>query len=61
MKHLRTGDPLGGAWLWAIGLVDVLDMADSAVRRRSRWRLRLAGAKLRGLAEGTLAGLRARW
>jgi GT2 family glycosyltransferase len=61
MKHVRSGDPLGGIWLWAIGLVDVLDMLDSALRRRSRWRLRLAGAKLRGLLEGTAAGLRARW
>jgi len=61
MKHLRSGDLLGGLWLWTIGVVDVLDMLDSAVRRRSRWRLRLAGAKLRGLLEGTIAGLLARW
>jgi GT2 family glycosyltransferase len=61
MKHLRTGDVLGGIWLWAIGAVDVLDMLDGAVRRRSRGRLRLAGAKLRGVLEGTAAGLRTRW
>jgi GT2 family glycosyltransferase len=61
LKHLRTGDPLGGLWLWGIGAVDVLDMLDSALRGRSRFRLRLAGAKLRGLLEGTVAGLRARW
>jgi GT2 family glycosyltransferase len=61
MKHLRRGDLLGGLWLWTIGAVDVLDMLDSALRRRSRWRLRLAGAKLRGLLGGTVAGLRARW
>jgi GT2 family glycosyltransferase len=61
MKHLRTGDPLGGIWLWTIGAVDLLDMFDSALRRRSRLRWRLAGAKLHGLLEGTAAGLRARW
>ena len=60
-KHLRTGDPLGGLWLLMIGAVDVLDMLDDALRRRSRLRLRLAGAKLRGLVEGTAAGLRERW
>jgi len=61
VKHLRTGDPVGGIWLWAIGAVDILDMLDSALRQRSRLRLRLARAKLRGLLEGTAAGLRARW
>lgn len=61
LKHLRTGDPLGGLWLWTIGLVDPLDMLDSSLRRRSRLRLRLAGAKLLGLLEGTAAGLRMRW
>jgi GT2 family glycosyltransferase len=60
-KHLRTGDPLGGIWLWTIGAIDVLDMLDDALRRRSRLRLRLAGAKLRGLLEGSAAGLRQRW
>jgi GT2 family glycosyltransferase len=59
-KHLRGGD--GGAirlWLW--GAVDVLDMAASAARRRSRLRARIAAAKLRGLLEGTALGLRRRW
>lgn len=59
-KHLRGGD-LGGLRLWAWGLVDVLDMADSALRRRSRVRARIAAAKLRGLLEGTAIGLRRRW
>jgi GT2 family glycosyltransferase len=61
MKHLRAGDIAGGLWLWTIGVVDLLDMLASAVGGRSRYRLRLAMAKLRGLAEGTLAGLRMRW
>ncbi len=53
-------------WLWAWGVIDVLDMAKSALGRRSRLRARLAGAKLAGLAEGTVgraadgAGERAR-
>jgi GT2 family glycosyltransferase len=59
-KHLRGGDP-GGLRLWAWGVVDVLDMADSALRRRSRLRARIAAAKLRGLLEGTAIGLRRRW
>jgi GT2 family glycosyltransferase len=61
MKQLRGGDVAGGLWLWTIGLVDFLDMLASALGRRSRLRLRLALAKLRGLAEGTVAGLRTRW
>jgi glycosyltransferase involved in cell wall biosynthesis len=60
-KQARTGHPLAGAWLWAWGLIDVADMAKSALGRRSRLRARLAGAKLRGLAEGTVAGLGMRW
>jgi glycosyltransferase involved in cell wall biosynthesis len=60
-KQLRTGDVAGGLWLWSYGLLDVLDMAASAARRRSRLRARLAAAKLRGLAEGTALGLRRRW
>jgi GT2 family glycosyltransferase len=59
-KHLRGGSG-GGARLWAWGLVDVLDMAASAVRRRSALRARIAAAKLRGLVEGTAIGLRRRW
>ena len=61
MKHLRGGDVAGGLWLWAWGVVDVLDMLESGLSRRSAFRLRLAGAKLRGLVEGTLAGAARRW
>lgn len=60
-KHLRSGDAAGGLWLWAWGVVDVLDMAKSAAGRRSRLRGRMAAAKLRGLTEGTITGLRRRW
>jgi hypothetical protein len=59
-KHLGRGAG-GGLRLWAWGLADVLDMAASAARRRSRLRARIARAKLRGIAEGTLLGLRRRW
>lgn len=61
VKHFKSGDVAGGLWLWGWGLVDVLDMAKSAVGRRSRLRARLARSKLRGLAEGTAAGLRRSW
>ena len=59
-KHLGRGAG-GGLRLWAWGAVDVLDMAASATRRRSRLRARIALAKLRGLVEGTGIGLRRRW
>jgi hypothetical protein len=36
-------------------------MAGSAVRRRSRLRLRVAARKLRGLVSGTALGLVTRW
>ena len=61
MKQLRTGDLAGGLWLWTIGVVDVLDMLASSLRRRSLLRLRIALAKLRGLVEGTLKGLTRSW
>lgn len=61
MKHLRRGDVAGGLWLWSWGVVDVLDMTKSALGHRSKLRARLCAAKLRGLAEGTVAGLRRRW
>jgi mycofactocin glycosyltransferase len=61
VKHLRQGDVRGGLWLWSIGLVDAFDMLASALSRRSATRLRIALAKLRGLAEGTLRGFTRRW
>jgi len=60
-KHLRTGDPLGGLWLWCLGFRDVARMSASAVRRRSRLRLWIASHKLRGLVTGTARGLTSRW
>ena len=61
MKHLRTGDLTGGLWLWSLGVLDASRMLASALRRRSRVRLRLARAKLRGLVRGTVSGLRYPW
>lgn len=59
-KHLGRGAG-GGLRLWAWGVVDILDMAASAARRRSPLRARIALAKLRGLVEGTALGLSRRW
>ena len=59
-KHLGRGAG-GGLRLWLWGVVDVLDMTASALRRRSALRARIALAKLRGLVEGTAIGLRRRW
>ncbi len=61
MKHVKTGDPVGGLWLWALGAQDALRMTASAARRRSRLRGRVARAKIYGLAVGTVEGLRADW
>ncbi len=61
MKQLRQGDVTGGLWLWGLGAVDALRMLASAARRRSTFRLRVALAKLRGLVDGTIAGLTHRW
>lgn len=61
MKHLRTGDVLGGTWLWGLGALDAGRMAASAVRRRSRLRGLVALAKLRGLLRGTAQGIGYPW
>ena len=61
MKHLRSGDPLGGLWLWSLGLLDLSRMTASALRRRSTFRAAVARAKLRGLVRGTWQGVRFPW
>jgi O-antigen biosynthesis protein len=61
MKQLRTGHPAVAVWLLSWGAIDVLHMAASALRHRSRLRLRLAFAKARGLAEGAALGISRRW
>jgi GT2 family glycosyltransferase len=61
MKQVRTGDVLGGLWLWSLGLHDFARMLASALRRRSLLRLRIAAAKARGLVVGTATGVAERW
>jgi GT2 family glycosyltransferase len=61
LKHLRGGDVRGGVWLWRLGAQDVMRMAASALRRRSRLRAAVAAGKLRGLVTGTARGLVTRW
>lgn len=61
LKHLRTGDVLGGLWLWSWSLVDIARNLASAAKRRSSLRLRITGHKLRGLVAGTVRGIRTRW
>jgi GT2 family glycosyltransferase len=60
-KTLRTGDVAGGLRLFAIGVVDVLDAVRDVVRRPSRLRLALAGAKVAGFLSGSARGLARRW
>lgn len=61
IKTLRTGDPVGGVWLWGYGVIDTLRMAASAAKHRSAFRLRVAASKARGLARGTAAALSRQW
>lgn len=61
VKHLRTGDPIGGTRLWLQAAGGVGLMFGGAACRCSglHWRLTLAQA--RGLGRGTAAGLRHDW
>jgi len=60
-KHFRSGDPLGGLWLWGWDGYGALRMLASAARRRSRLRARVGAARLRGHLVGTVRGLRTSW
>jgi len=61
VKHLRTGDVIGGLWLWSWGLVDTAGNLASALKRRSTLRLRITGHKARGLVVATVRALRTDW
>ena len=61
MKHLRSGDVLGGLWLWSYGVRDTARMFASALRRRSWLRLQVAWMKLLGLGVGTARGCARSW
>lgn len=61
LKHFRSGDRVGGAWLWLRGALEVARMLGSAVRRRSRLRFAIALQMIRGLVEGTYRGMAVTW
>jgi GT2 family glycosyltransferase len=61
VKHLRTGDPGGGIWLWTLLAWGVGLMFAGAIRSRSRLHWRLAIAQGRGLITGTAKGFRREW
>jgi GT2 family glycosyltransferase len=60
-KCAATGDRMGALRLWTWGLYGALKMVASAGRRRSRLRLRVGLALLRGHVAGTARGLRRAW
>jgi GT2 family glycosyltransferase len=61
VKTMRSGDLLSGLWLWGFGVADIVRMVASATKHRSRFRLRVAAAKARGLQRGTRAAVARRW
>ena len=61
VKHFRSGDPLGGTWLWLLAAIEVLRLLASGVRHRSRLRLRVALAQAAGFARGTALAARRQW
>jgi len=61
VKHGRTGDALGGLWIGARSVQEILRLFASAGRHRSPLRLRVALARSRGFTEGALLALRRAW
>ena len=61
MKHLRSGDVVGGMWHWLGGLRFLLRALISGLRRRSPTSLRLVLFQAQGLLVGTARGARCRW
>jgi GT2 family glycosyltransferase len=61
IKHLRTDDLAGGAWLWLRLAWGVAFMFAGAIRTRSPLHRRLAVAQARGLALGTAEAFRHVW
>ena len=61
VKHAHLGDPLGAAWLYAFAVKDAARMSLSPLRWRSRFRLRCALAKWRGLVRGTRLAPQRSW
>jgi GT2 family glycosyltransferase len=61
MKHLRSGDVVGGMWLWCLFAGSVARRFLTALGGRSALGVRLTGWKLRGLAAGTVKGIARSW
>lgn len=61
VKHLRTGDLGGGAWLWLQISLGVAFMFAGAVRSGSPLHRQLAVAQARGWLIGTVNGFRCAW
>jgi GT2 family glycosyltransferase len=61
LKHLRSGDVVGGAWLWSFAVRDLVRMFASAGKHRSRLRFHVAVGMLRGWATGTRKALTRSW
>src|SRR5436853_4618813 len=61
VKHMRTGDMRGGLVLWGARANGIAKAFARAIRTRSKLRLRVALAELRGLAAGTVRALTRSW
>ena len=61
IKHLLTGDVLGGLWLWGAGAWSIMRLALSAGRHRSGVRAGAARAQVRGYLRGSVLAARRRW
>lgn len=61
LKHLRSGDPIGGLWLWSFSVRDIVRMFASSAKHRSRLRFNVAVGMFRGWATGTRKALTRSW
>ena len=62
VKTMRTGDPLGGLWLWwGAGPRFLVQMFASGLRRRSSFRMRVAARSTLTLLTGTWRAARRSW
>jgi GT2 family glycosyltransferase len=61
MKHVRSGDVLGGLWLWLLGLESIARLLAGATRNRRRLRAVIAIVQLREYWHGTALGAVRRW
>jgi GT2 family glycosyltransferase len=61
IKHLRTGDLMGGLWLWTTGAWSIVRLGLTAWRHRSSVRAGAAEAQVRGYLRGSAVAIRRRW